>query len=300
MATAQPPLTIGVPVFNGERYLGEALAGIRAQTFTDFRVVIADNGSTDGTAEIAQKVVAADSRFRYLPRGQNIGLVPNYNRLFAETGGEYFAWHDSDDLTDPDFYRACVELLRAQPGAAAAASEIVLIDETGEVIGTDPEHIRADDADPAVRFTELASFDHFCQFAYGVYRRSMMARTRLMLPFFWGSDRLFLAELALQGPLLRDPRRLYLVREHQHRVTGGGRANFYAGLASPQRGTTLRYAGELRRAIDHAALPLADQHRLRRALRGWKLRNSPRLARSAVGALVGAGARVVARDERTG
>jgi glycosyltransferase involved in cell wall biosynthesis len=299
MATAPPPLTIGVPVFNGERYLAEALAGIQAQTFTDIKVVIADNGSTDGTAEIAQKVAAADSRFHYLRRERNIGLVPNYNRLFAETGGEFFAWHDSDDRTDPDFYRACVELLRADPAAAGAASEILLIDEAGEAIGPDPEDVRADDGDRAVRFTELASFSHFCQYAYGVYRRSMMARTRLMLPFFWGSDRLFLAELALQGPLLRDPRPLYLVREHQERVTGGGRANFYAGLASPQRGTTLRYAKELSRAIEHAGLPPADEQRLRRALRGWKLRNSPRLARSAVGAMIGAGARVVARGERT-
>lgn len=281
-------LSIGLPVFNGERYLAQALAGIRAQTLADFDVVIADNGSTDHTGEIARAVVSADSRFHYVRRERNIGLVPNYNQVFAETDGEFFAWHAADDLTHPDFYRVCVNLLRCHPEAAAATSEILLIDPAGQVLGPDPERIHADHPDPAVRFRELASFCHFAQFTYGVYRRSMMARTRLMLPFFWTSDRLFLAELALQGPLVRDPRHLFYVRQHGERVTLGNRASFYAGLASPQRGTTWRYSRELRRAIDHAGLPPTEQERVRQALRRWQVRHSPRLARSAVSALVSA------------
>jgi glycosyltransferase involved in cell wall biosynthesis len=293
MGATQPVLTIGVPVFNGERYLAQALAGIRAQTFTDFQVVIADNASTDGTGEIARGVAAADPRFRYLRRESNVGLVPNYNRLFTDTTGELFAWHDGDDVTDPEFYGACVEVLRANPDAAAATSEVLLIDGAGEVIGPDPERIRADHPDRAVRFAALASFDHFCQFTYGVYRRSMVERTRLMLPFFWSSDRLWLAELALQGPLVRDPRQLYFARQHGERVTIGGRAKYYAGLAAPQRGTTMRFARELRRAVDHADLEPAEEARVRRALRGWAVRNSHRLARSALGLAVSAGARAL-------
>ncbi|HEY8472299.1 MAG TPA: glycosyltransferase family 2 protein [Natronosporangium sp.] len=289
-------LTIGVPVFNGERYLATALAGIRAQTFTDFEVVIGDNGSTDRTPEIAAEFAAADSRFRYVRRERNIGLVPNFNQLFTDTDSEFFAWHAADDLTDPEFYGACVQLLQANPDAAAATTEILLMDSAGEVIGPDPEPIRGDHPDRVVRFIELAGFNHYAQFTYGVYRRSMMERTRLMLPFFWTSDRLFLAELALQGRLLRDPRRLFFVRQHTERVTLGGRANFYAGLSAPQRGTTLRYARELRKAIELADLPPAERARLRRALRWWQLRHAHRLVRSAAGALVSAGARALRRS----
>ena len=295
MAAAAPVLTIGVPVYNGERYLAQTLAGIRDQTFTDFRVVVADNASTDRTGEIAQEFVAGDPRFHYLRRERNLGLVPNYNLLFEQTEGEFFAWHDGDDVTHPEFYAACLARLRGDPAASAATSEIMLIDSEGRELGPDPESIRADHPDRAVRFAELASFDHYCQFTYGVYRRSMMARTRLMLPFFWSSDRVFLAELALQGPMLRDPRQLYYVRQHNDRVTLGGRAKFYAGLASPQRGTTLRYSRELRRAVDHAALDPVERERVLRALRGWRLRNSHRLVRSALGAAVSAGARTVSR-----
>jgi glycosyltransferase involved in cell wall biosynthesis len=281
-------LSIGVPVFNGERYLAQALAGLRAQTLPGIEVLIADNASTDRSGDIAREVAAADPRFRYVRRDHNIGLVPNYNRVFAETRGEFFAWHAADDLARPEFYRACVDLLRRRPDAAAAMSEVVLVDLDGRVLGPDPEPILADHPDPAVRFGELASFRHFAQFTYGVYRRSMMARTRLMLPFFWTSDRLFLAELALRGPLLRDPRHLFQVRQHEGRVTLGGRAHFYAGLASPRRGTTWRYSRELERALRHAALDPVARARVRRALRRWRLRHGPRLARSAAGALVGA------------
>jgi glycosyltransferase involved in cell wall biosynthesis len=295
-------LSIGVPVFNGERYLAQALAGLQAQTLTDFEVLIADNGSTDRTGEIARELAAADRRFRYVRRERNIGLVPNYNQVFAETDSEFFAWHASDDRADPEFYGACVDLLRRYPAAAAATSEILLMDPSGRLLGPDPEPIHGDHPDPAVRFRELASFRHFAQFTYGVYRRSMMARTRLMLPFFWTSDRLFLAELALQGPLVRDPRQLFYVRQHGERVTLGGRANFYAGLASPQRGTTWRYARELRRGIAHAELDPATRERVHRSLLRWQVRHSPRLARSAVGAMVSAalGQRRSGRHRRAG
>jgi glycosyltransferase involved in cell wall biosynthesis len=298
MGSVGPALTIGVPVYNGERYLAQALAGIQAQTLADFRVVIADNASTDRTEEIARAAAAADPRIEYLRRDRNVGLVANWNGLFTDTDGELFAWHSSDDVAAPEFYASCLELLREQPDAAAGCPQIGLIGSDGESLGPDPERIRGDHPDRAVRFVELASFRHYCQFYYGVFRRSMLARTRLMLPFFWSADRLLLAELALQGRLVRDPRQLYFVRQHQERVTEAGRRNFYARLASPHRGTTLRYARELARAIELAGLAPAERDRVRRALRGWHVRHSHLLARSAAGALVEAGARAVARSGR--
>jgi glycosyltransferase involved in cell wall biosynthesis len=298
MGSVGPALTIGVPVYNGERYLAQALAGIQAQTLADFRVVIADNASTDRTEEIARAAAAADPRIEYLRRDRNVGLVANWNGLFTDTDGDLFAWHSSDDVAAPEFYASCLELLREQPDAAAGCPQIGLIGSDGESLGPDPERIRGDHPDRAVRFVELASFRHYCQFYYGVFRRSMLARTRLMLPFFWSADRLLLAELALQGRLVRDPRQLYFVRQHQERVTEAGRRNFYARLASPHRGTTLRYARELARAIELAGLAPAERDRVRRALRGWHVRHSHLLARSAAGALVEAGARAVARSGR--
>lgn len=286
-----------MPVFNGERYLAQALAGIRSQTLPDFEVVIADNASTDGTEKIAAEAVAEDGRFRYVRREQNIGLVPNFNRLVTETDAEFFAWHSSDDVAEPEYYATCVRLLRAHPEAAAAVTSIRLIDEAGNRLRAAPEHIRSEHPDLAVRFAELASLRHFCQFTYGVFRRSMLEKTRLMIPFFWSSDRVLLAEVALQGRMVRDPQQLYLVRQHAHRATRGGRAAYYANLASPRRGTVLRYARELRLGIDHAQLEPGTRSRVHRARRRWALANSLRLARSAVGAALGAGTRAVLRRD---
>src|SRR5690606_27125551 len=97
VGTVGATITIGVPVVTGERYLAEALAALREQTLTDIEVVIADNASTDRTAEIAREVARADRRFHYVRRERNLGLVENYNRVFAETSGEFFAWHAADD-----------------------------------------------------------------------------------------------------------------------------------------------------------------------------------------------------------
>jgi len=77
--TATPRLTIGLPVYNGEKYLGEAIDALLGQSYEDFELIISDNASTDGTAEICQRSVQKDARVRYIRQPKNIGLAPNHN-----------------------------------------------------------------------------------------------------------------------------------------------------------------------------------------------------------------------------
>jgi glycosyltransferase involved in cell wall biosynthesis len=74
--TAQPRLSIGLPVYNGEEYLAESLDALLGQTYEDFELVISDNASTDGTQELCRKYAARDSRIRYLRLPRNIGATP--------------------------------------------------------------------------------------------------------------------------------------------------------------------------------------------------------------------------------
>ena len=75
---ARPPrVTVGLPVFNGERYLSEAIESVLAQTFEDFEVVVSDNASTDGTAEIARRYAERDARVRYVRNATNVGPIEN-------------------------------------------------------------------------------------------------------------------------------------------------------------------------------------------------------------------------------
>src|SRR5438128_542667 len=75
-----PRVSIGLPVYNGERYLRLALDSLLSQTFTDFELIISDNASTDGTTEICRAYAARDARIRYSRLEHNIGGSPNFNR----------------------------------------------------------------------------------------------------------------------------------------------------------------------------------------------------------------------------
>ena len=77
-----PRLSIGLPVYNGERYLAEAFDCFLAQTFQDFEIIVCDNASTDRTAEICRSFAQRDPRIRYYRNEKNLGAIPNFNRVF--------------------------------------------------------------------------------------------------------------------------------------------------------------------------------------------------------------------------
>jgi glycosyltransferase involved in cell wall biosynthesis len=281
---ARPTLSIGLPVRNGEQYLQRTLACLAEQDFGDMEVLIADNESTDATEDIARAAAAADSRIRYVRHDRDLGVAANFNYAFTHTSGEFFAWLASDDEFDPRFYTRMIERLRNRPEAAAAMSRVVLIDSNSDALELADERISADYPDPVRRFSKMASYSHFCQYAFAVARRKAMERTRLLMPF-WSGDRLYCAELALTGPLLRDPEALFYIRQHETRTTHRAISNqwevirFYL-TPSGSRAVTLYYARELRTAVDRAELSPADRRRANRALLSWGFRNSPKLARS--------------------
>jgi glycosyltransferase involved in cell wall biosynthesis len=278
-----PRLGIGLPVHNGERYLPSVLECLRRQTYTDFEVTVCDNASTDATARIVRAVAAVDPRFRYVRNETNIGAPGNFNRVFALSRAELYAWVAADDEYDPAYFQRCVELLDERPDAVGAFTKVRLIDGEGAPLGLPAELIRLDHPDPAVRFADLASFRHSCFSVFGVYRRAAIARTRGLLPF-WNADRVLLAELALQGPVAVYPAPLYLNRQHTSRLTSrAARRDIRDYTSEPApRALTWYYAGQLWKAIQHADIDEAQRRRLQRAFASWTLQNPGKLARSAV------------------
>src|SRR5689334_4004766 len=87
-----PSVAIGLPCYNSEKYLAQSIESLLAQTFKDFVLIISDNASTDGTADICKKYAAQDSRVRYFRNPTNIGMMPNFNRVFALSDSKYFKW----------------------------------------------------------------------------------------------------------------------------------------------------------------------------------------------------------------
>ena len=93
-----PKVSIGMPVYNGEKYIREALDSLLAQTFTDFELIISDNASTDGTEAICREYAARDPRIRYVRQSENRGPTANFHFVLDEAVGEYFMWAAYDDL----------------------------------------------------------------------------------------------------------------------------------------------------------------------------------------------------------
>jgi len=111
--TPSPTVSIGMPVYNGEKYIREALNSLLAQTFTDFELIISDNASTDDTEAICREYVARDPRVRYVRQSENRGAMANFQFVLDEAGGEYFMWAAADDRWDPDWLAALLSQLSA-------------------------------------------------------------------------------------------------------------------------------------------------------------------------------------------
>ena len=110
-----PRVSIGLPVYNGERFLVQAIESVLAQTFEDFELIVCDNASTDASGAIAQTYVERDSRVRYFRNASNLGAARNFNRTFELSRGEYFKWLAADDLIAPTYLERCLAALGPRP-----------------------------------------------------------------------------------------------------------------------------------------------------------------------------------------
>src|SRR5688572_17365722 len=104
-------VSMGLPVYNVERFLDESIESFLSQTFRDIELIISDNGSTDGTAAICRRWAQRDTRVRFVRSEVNRGLAWNHNRVAELATGEYFMWAPADDRFSSDYVRRCVEVL---------------------------------------------------------------------------------------------------------------------------------------------------------------------------------------------
>ncbi len=210
-----PLVTIGLPVFNGENYLEEALDSLRAQDYSNLEIIVSDNASTDGTREIVESAVAVDSRIRYDILPDNIGATRNYNRIVPMANGEFFKWSAHDDVCEPTFISRCVEELLSDPDAVLCYPRTILIDGNGDVI--DPEFrddLFLNDPDPLDRLARYLPHQGEQHAIFGVIKTKALRRTRL-IGHHWGGDMVTLADLMLQGHFIEVPDRLFLRRYHE-------------------------------------------------------------------------------------
>jgi glycosyltransferase involved in cell wall biosynthesis len=215
----RPKVSIGLPVYNGDNYLREALGSLLGQTFSDFELVISDNGSVDDTRTICEEFAAADERVRYHRSDVNRGGTWNFNRVLELSTGEYFRWAAHDDLIAPTYLQRCVEALDADPDAVLCHTRVEIIDEHGANHGlyVGPP-MRRDDPRVHVRFRDAATYGGRCHQIFGLMRRDALLR---IPPYgdYGHADGVLLARLILLGPFIELAEPLQLMREHGEQVS---------------------------------------------------------------------------------
>jgi len=264
-ASPPPRITVGVPVYNGERYLARTLDSLLDQTVRDFVLLVGDNASTDGTAAIAQAYAARDPRVRHVRHPRNLGAAANYSRLCEMAETELFRWSAADDCSAPRFLEACLERLHRDPEAVLVYPRIMMIDADDRPLGEYEEGLHLPDARPSDRFFTLLKNIRLCNALYGLGRTEAFRRTRL-LGSYLGSDIVFQAELSLYGKILEVPETLLQRRMHADSFTSMTLQQ-QREFMNPGRGRRVelyhwRHWAEHLRSVMRAPLPVGERVKL--------------------------------------
>ncbi|MCG6869567.1 MAG: glycosyltransferase [Gammaproteobacteria bacterium] len=259
-----PRVSIGLPVYNGERFVGAALDSICNQTFDDFELIISDNASRDRTQEICERYAEKDGRIRYFRNEANIGAGNNFNRVYDLSKGTYFKWMAHDDVLAPTFLRECVSVLDKDETAVLSHPKASIIDENGERLKEYGVVLKTDAAAAHRRFAEIVLSRHNCYQVFGLIRSGLLGRTQL-IGNYTGSDRNLLAELSLLGIFVEVPDVLVFYRHHPGRSMSlypdrrERNAWFDPGLKGAVSFPTWRRAAEYSKSIKRSSLSPADR-----------------------------------------
>jgi glycosyltransferase involved in cell wall biosynthesis len=208
-----PRVSIGLPVYNGEKYLEETLRSLQAQTFRDFELVISDNASDDRTQDICRTYAAGDPRIRYFRNPSNIGLAKNFGRVVELATAAYFKLANADDISAPTLVEKCVAVLDREPDVVLCYGQTTLIDGSGDVLRPYDDRLNLPEPRAAERFDTAVRSIGLVNVLQGVIRTAPLRRTGL-LGTYLGSDVVLVAELALYGKFIEIPERLFYRRIH--------------------------------------------------------------------------------------
>lgn len=207
-----PKVVIGLLIYNGAEYVAETLDSILNQTFTNFKVIIGDNQSTDSTEDICRYYADKDGRISYIRHPENLGASGNHNALFQPGEAPYFKWASHDDLIQPEYLEKCIKILDENPSIGVVHSRSYTIDEKGNQLGNLDFEVRLNHSQPSQRFWRLL-WGGYLPEVHGVMRSSLIRNTQLFRGFP-GDDRSFLADMILQADVGYVEEYLFSRRDH--------------------------------------------------------------------------------------
>ena len=219
-----PKVSIGMPVYNGEKYIREALDSLLAQTYADFELTISDNVSTDGTEAICREYMNRDGRIKYIRQPTNIGAYNNFLYLLQHARGEYFKWLAHDDYLEPFFLEMIIKYLDDHDDVVLCMSDVKLMDDARQVLSVQRLEKIRDHNEWRENRRKIFSFSNqlsmtTCFAIYGVSRLcTIRAHDIRIIQGLWGQllggEYTFLNRVALVGRIVALPSVQMTFRKH--------------------------------------------------------------------------------------
>ncbi len=206
-----PLVSIGLPVYNGENYLRQALDSLLMQDYTNFELIISDNASTDRTREICFEYTTKDNRIKYYRNQINTGAPANFNRVFELSSGDYFMWASHDDYREPSYISKCLNAFSASDKIVLVGAECDWVTPQKDVVLVD-KSLSTIRLDAVRRFMRYKRILHDCDkhkggIFYGIFRRNVLCKV-MPLKCTMTTDQNMMLELCLLGEFITVKERL--------------------------------------------------------------------------------------------
>lgn len=193
-----PPVTVGMPVYNGIDFIERALAALLEQTYRNFTLLVSDNASDDGTWELLQDWAGRDQRIVLQRHESNIGPMANFRYVLDRAETEYFMWHAHDDWLAPNYLEELFGIITAEPGCALACAAAVRVASDGR-LGRRVPFPELAATSRLGRITKLLSRPE-ATWIYGLFRTAHLRRAQSVVEEFgyvWCHDRVALLPFVL-------------------------------------------------------------------------------------------------------
>jgi glycosyltransferase involved in cell wall biosynthesis len=197
--THPPLVSIGVPVYNGEHCIKNALESLVTQSYQNLEIIISDNASTDRTPEICREFAARDQRVRYHRNDSNIGLIPNFHNVLNLATGEFFMWACADDVRPRIAVEELVFALVKNREAVMAHGPVI-----SKALNLEAEFSNEMDLSDACAAKRVRVFITKMQhnaMEYGLHRRAKLEKAVSVYGNHYGMDYLLSLQMCLFGPV---------------------------------------------------------------------------------------------------
>ncbi|USG60344.1 glycosyltransferase [Sneathiella marina] len=191
-------ISVGMPLYNAEKFVEQALDCLLRQTHTDLEIIISDNCSTDNTVAIVERYAAADTRLKLFRQPENLGPIPNFQFVVEQARGDYFMWRSYDDWSDDNYIETLAAVLDSNRAVDLAVGKVIRANNESQIEGG--QELAA--YKPTAGFRDSIDMIKASHpgWMYGLFRRAPILATINEVvrdfPHVWGWDHLILFPFA--------------------------------------------------------------------------------------------------------